>query len=152
MIEIPVKSDIDGIAKLIDETVNACIEASEDDRRKIVEHSIAESLDCIEGKVAGAHLLHRSPDGVNGLVLVKDYWNMVSLFVLPNSQRNGIATELLNEVVGICSEISSKQSISLNSSNYASGFYENYGFKLSGQPHDLPGGCIPYTYRFIEEK
>jgi GNAT superfamily N-acetyltransferase len=147
MIEIPTRSDIENIATLIEAAVFVCIDAADIDRRKIVEKSLTASRECIEGIETGAHLIHRSPDGITGLVLVKDYWNMVNLFVLPISQRKGIATTLLNRAFEICREHSTSQTVSLNSSNFASEFYENYGFERNGRSRDLPGGCVPYTFQ-----
>ncbi len=81
-------------------------------------------------------------------MLVKDYWNLASLFVLPEFQGQGIASNLVSAALAVCRGKSPKGKVKLNSSTFAAEFYRKYGFQQIGDPRDLPGGCIPYEYGF----
>ncbi|MDH5633904.1 MAG: GNAT family N-acetyltransferase [Gammaproteobacteria bacterium] len=83
-----------------------------------------------------------------GFIIVKEFWNLSHLFVLPAFQQQGIGKSLLAEAIAVCSERSPKGKLLLNSSVVAANFYEALGFKQSGLAHDRPGGCIPYEIVF----
>jgi GNAT superfamily N-acetyltransferase len=83
-----------------------------------------------------------------GFIVVKDYWNLSHLFVLPSFQKKGIGKALLSEAILKCKDTNPKRKIMLNSSNSASAFYKHMGFINTGGERALPGGCIPYEYNF----
>lgn len=147
MIEIPQKSDFQSLSQLISNTVGSCIDANEIALAEIANSSIRQSKLCLDGELEGAHFIYKTTE-IEGLILVKEYWNMVSLFVSPKSQRKGIATILVDEALRVCREKPPKRMVALNSSSFASNFYKKYGFKPNGTPKVFPGGCIPYVHRF----
>jgi len=136
------------LSALITTTVKECIEASNETLELIIEDSILCSQRWLYGELDGIHLVYKHDDKVVGIILIIDFWNMASLFVLPNFHGKGIATELVNEALILCKSKSTKGFVKLNSSSFASSFYKNYGFMLNGEPKELPGGCIPYVYNF----
>ncbi|WP_280151030.1 GNAT family N-acetyltransferase [Piscinibacter sp. XHJ-5] len=82
-------------------------------------------------------------DELVGVVLVKDFWNLCSLFVDQRVQGTGIGRRLVATASVACSGRSPKQALFLNAASHAVGFYERLGFvpRESNQP--LPPGFRP---------
>lgn len=85
---------------------------------------------------------------IQGVILVKEFWNFSDLFVLPNAQRKGIGKTLIEFALDECRTKSPKQKLILNSSTFAKDFYIRMGFKPSGESRNLPGGCHPFEFNF----
>ena len=83
-----------------------------------------------------------------GYIVVKDFWNLCLLFVLPAFQRRGIGRALVQLALDECRSKSPRRKIQLNSSTHAADFYTAIGFTQSAPALDRPGGCIPFTYDF----
>jgi GNAT superfamily N-acetyltransferase len=75
-----------------------------------------------------------------GVILVKDYWNLCSLFVSQDCQRQGIGRELVFAAIKACRPRSPKQAIYLNSSPRAVAFYSSLGFVQRESTQPLPPG------------
>ena len=86
-----------------------------------------------------------------GIVMVKDFWNVSDLFVRPDFHRRGIGRALMQEALKRCEGKTERKDVKLNSSNYAVDFYRAIGFEPSGEPRDLPGGCVPLSKSFGRE-
>jgi len=142
------KSELQSLSVLIKTTVKECIKAGNDTIESIIKDSILCSKRWLDGEIEGIHLVYKHDGKVVGIILIIDFWNMANLFVLPDFHGKGIATELVNEALILCKNKSPKGFVKLNSSSFASSFYENYGFIPNGEPKELPGGCIPYVYNF----
>lgn len=91
----------------------------------------------------GLHLVALAGDAVVGVVLVKEFWNLCSLFVARRCQRQGIGRALVLAAIEGCRGRSPRQAIHLNAAPAAVGFYRSLGFvdRASGQP--LPPGFVP---------
>lgn len=90
-----------------------------------------------------AHCFHFVAEGENevvGVILVKAFWNLCSLFVAPEWQRRGIGKQLLLAAIGTCRERSPKQAIYLNSAASAVSFYKALGFVSRESSQQLPQG------------
>lgn len=148
MIKAPGKNEFQEIVGIISKSISLCITADESDIDEIIDDCVSSSRLWIQGDIDGVHLVYLVDGKVVGLILVKDFWNMTCLFVLPDFHNRGIATALVDEAMMVCRQRSPKSCIRLNSSSFASGFYQKYGFKTDGEPKDRPGGCIPYVYSF----
>lgn len=85
---------------------------------------------------------------IGGVVLVKKYWNLSNLFVLPTLQRRGIGRQLLETALAGCRDRSPKGKVMVNSSTVAVEFYKAMGFVQTGPGVDRPGGCVPLEYSF----
>src|SRR4051794_19185210 len=48
------------------------------------------------------HIVATVAGTIVGVVLVKDFWNLCSLFVDPNHQRSGIGRALVNGAIDAC--------------------------------------------------
>ena len=82
-------------------------------------------------------------DVILGYILVKDYWNLSNLFVLPAHQKRGVGKALLEEALSICRANSSRGYVRLNSSLNAVQFYQRLGFveaneRVVRRPYSVP--------------
>ncbi len=94
------------------------------------------------------HLKYVLDGKVVGVALVKDFWNLSTLFVAPAHHRQGIGRALIAAVVRECKPRSSKPVLKVNSSTVAVTFYLSLGFRQMGPGLDRPGGCVPLEYAF----
>lgn len=140
------RNDLDVLKGLIAEAVRASVDISDEEAAALIEE-IVQSLDnWIEAGLNGFHRKYHVADEVAGFIVVKDYWKLSHLFVLPEFQGRGIGRSLVQAAVEGCRARSLRKKIELNSSSNAAGFYEAIGFRQTGPPVDKPGGCIPYEY------
>ncbi|MEO1144105.1 MAG: GNAT family N-acetyltransferase [Cyanobacteria bacterium J06638_22] len=84
----------------------------------------------------GCHLKAVNQQTIVGVILVKKFWNLCSLFVAPECHRQGIGRALVNAAIAECKDKSKKQAIWLNAAPNAIAFYKAIGFELreSQQP------------------
>ena len=75
-----------------------------------------------------AFLKYENNTKITAFILIKEYWNLSDLFVLPEYQSSGIGSALLLEGLAICKRHSAKQCVRLNSSLNAIKFYKKHGF------------------------
>lgn len=148
MISAVLPEDLSAIKELVARSIHECIDVPEEIAGELIEDTHIETASWLNNAASGVHLVYKLNGEVIGIVLVKEYWNMTSLFVCPAAQKTGVGAELVNAALAICREESPIDAVKLNSSSYASGFYRHIGFKPDGEARDLPGGCIPYVYNF----
>jgi GNAT superfamily N-acetyltransferase len=86
------------------------------------------------------HLKACVDERIVGVVLVKDHWNLCSLFVAPESQGRGIGSALLEAACAACAGLSPKAAVFLNAAPGAIGFYERHGFAPRESTQALPPG------------
>jgi GNAT superfamily N-acetyltransferase len=75
-----------------------------------------------------------------GIVLVKDFWNLCSLFVAPALQRSGIGRLLVESAAKRCRGRSPKDALWLNAATDAVPFYRRLGFVPRQSTQPLPPG------------
>ena len=78
-----------------------------------------------------------------GVVLVKQFWNLCSLFVAPELQRQGIGRGLLLAAAQACRTRSEKGAIWLNAAPGAIPFYRAMGFVARTSAQTVPQGFVP---------
>jgi GNAT superfamily N-acetyltransferase len=86
------------------------------------------------------HLKASTNGRVVGVVLVKDHWNLCSLFVAPESQGSGIGRALVETASAKCAGRSPRSALLLNAATGAVGFYERLGFVARESTQVLPPG------------
>jgi GNAT superfamily N-acetyltransferase len=86
------------------------------------------------------HLKACANGRIVGVVLVKDHWNLCSLFVAPESQGSGIGRALVETVSAACAGRSPRSALLLNAATGAVGFYECLGFVARESKQVLPPG------------
>ncbi|MEO7390609.1 MAG: GNAT family N-acetyltransferase [Ramlibacter sp.] len=88
----------------------------------------------------GVHLKCTVHGSIVGVVLVKEFWNLSSLFVSPSVQKRGLGRSLLVAAIDHCRGKSPKGAIWLNASPNAVAFYERAGFTARESSQPLPTG------------
>jgi GNAT superfamily N-acetyltransferase len=78
-----------------------------------------------------------------GVVLVKNFWNLCSLFVAPELHRHGIGRALVLAATAACRGKSEKNAIWLNAAPNAVPFYFAAGFAQRSTEQVLPSGVVP---------
>jgi ribosomal protein S18 acetylase RimI-like enzyme len=82
------------------------------------------------------HLKCVDDTGIVGVVLIKNFWNLCSLFVDPGVQRQGIGRALLTEAIRRSLALNDRGHVRVNSAPNAVQFYRSLGFSIiDGQPH-----------------
>lgn len=86
------------------------------------------------------HLKATCGDRLVGVVLVKNHWNLCSLFVDPAHHRQGIGRDLVEAAAALCRGRSPKNALFLNAAADAVPFYEHLGFRPRPTNQPLPPG------------
>lgn len=86
------------------------------------------------------HLKATTGDLLIGVVLVKDYWNLCSLFVDPAHHGRGIGRGLVEAAASLCRGRSPKNALLLNAATDAVPFYQHLGFQVRATSQPLPPG------------
>lgn len=146
---IPIEdSDLPVLREILAVTIRANVAETERESQHLiadVEQSLSRWTLTRTSSHHGKHVLN----GVTtGFVIVKDFWNLSHLFVLPEFQNQGIGRELIESALKTCREKSLRAKIQLNSSRNAVGFYEAMGFQRTGDEHKGIGSCVPFEYVF----
>ena len=148
MIETVEAMDVREVLRLIDAAVRESVASSDEDAAYLID-DIQESIDWWQQNPETCiHLKYVDGGQIVGVVLVKDYWNLVNLFVLPSKHGQGIGKRLFLAVESACRDRSPRGKVQVNSSTNAVGFYKAIGFHQSGPGRDRPGGCVPLEYEF----
>lgn len=142
-----VPADLPAIAILIETAVRTSVAANEDDADLLVAH-IATNLEWWRThEHCSCHLKYVQGERIVGAILVKNYWNLCNLFVAPDCYRQGIGRQLVWAAANRSRAEPGVSVLKVNSSSYATGFYEALGFVQTGPAIDRPGGCVPYEMR-----
>lgn len=76
------------------------------------------------------HLKCTDGNRIVGVILIKNFWNLCSLFVDHESQRQGIGRALLTTAIQRCVFHSDKGYVKVNSAANAVTFYQVFGFSV----------------------
>jgi GNAT superfamily N-acetyltransferase len=90
------------------------------------------------------HLKAMHEERLAGVILVKQFWNLCSLFVEPGLQRQGVGRALLQEAVLQCRGRSPKGALWLNAAPDAIAFYRRMGFTERTPTRPLPPGFAAF--------
>lgn len=148
MIENCVNSDLNTLEEIITISILSSIINTEPEAGILIKNVTDSLLTWNDSPADGYFRKFKIGNEIVAFILIKEYWNLSHLFVLPSYQKQGIGRKLLLTGMESCKEKSPKHKIDLNSSINAAGFYRRLGFVKSGVGKDLPGGCIPFEYRF----
>ena len=140
--------DFDELSSLVAVAVRESVTDDEEDARFLTEDIVRSLSTWRTSNSKGFHAKYSVEDAAVGFVIVKEYWNLSHLFVLPRHQGRGIGRHLLEAAIQACRDKSPRGKIQLNSSSNAADFYAARGFTQTGTGIERPGGCIPYEYRF----
>jgi GNAT superfamily N-acetyltransferase len=86
------------------------------------------------------HLKAVASGRIVGAVLVKDFWNLCSLFVASDMQHLGVGRMLVEAAARTCTGKSPKGAVYLNAATNAIPFYRRVGFVPRESTQPLPPG------------
>ena len=86
------------------------------------------------------HLKAEIDGALAGVVLVKEYWNLCSLFVAPALRGRGLGRALVEAAAERCRDRSPRQALWLNAAPDAVPFYRRLGFTSRPATRPLPPG------------
>lgn len=86
------------------------------------------------------HLKAEKDGRLAGTILIKNFWNMCSLFVEPGFQRQGIGRALVMAAADKCRSREGIPALRLNAAPDAVSFYARLGFTGSVPTRPLPPG------------
>lgn len=100
------------------------------------------------------HLKAVNGETIIGVILIKKFWNLCSLFVAPECHRQGIGRALVMAAIEGCRAKSDKRAIHLNAAPDALAkpllgriaFYRAMGFIPSESQQSLPAGVEPMKF------
>ena len=95
---------------------------------------------------AAVHVKCVSDGAIVGVALIKNFWNLCSLFVEVDFQRQGIGRALLNESIQRCVSLNDRGHIKVNAALDAVPFYRSLGFAAGDEPHPK-GTSLPMLLR-----
>ena len=95
------------------------------------------------------HMVAQRGDEIVGVILVKEFWNLCSLFVSQECQRQGIGRELVLAAIEGCRFRSPEQALNLNASPEAVAFYRSLGFVHRESDQALPPGFRPMRLALV---
>lgn len=140
------ESDLNDIRKIIRAAIHGSVAQTDAEAEFLIE-DIEKSLDgWFEFRDNACHLKYSESGAIAGFIIVKEFWNLSHLFVLPECQGKGLGRALVEEAIRVCRGRSPKDRIQLYSSSVAAGFYAAMGFTQTGPGIDRPGGCLPFEY------
>ena len=143
--------DIPLIENLIVHTVHASVAASDMEKRAALNNIARNIAWWCSHPTEGLHLVSLQEERIAGVVLVKEYWNLCSLFVHPDYQGRGIGRALMETAIEQCRMHSQRDAIKLNAASNAVAFYERLGFVATGSPGPATFGSTPMMLRFAAQ-
>ena len=141
-------SDLPETRTIIENAIRGRVVHSAQDAQGLVAVIDAILRDWEVDQSESVHLKYVLGGRIVGVALVKNFWNLSSLFVEPAYQRQGVGRALIEAVVRECKLRTAKPVLKVNSSTVAVTFYLSLGFRQMGPGLDRPGGCVPLEYAF----
>jgi GNAT superfamily N-acetyltransferase len=96
----------------------------------------------------GCHLKCTLNEQIVGVILIKKFWNLCSLFVATEHQGQGLGRALMLAAIEQCKGKSEKQAIWLNAAPNAIPFYQALGCISRSSQQQLPQGFMPMQIVF----
>lgn len=138
--------DTDGILALMGRVIRDTVD--EDHHAETIQNVTDNLRHWQRSAESCVHLVAESGSDIVGVVLVKDFWNLCSLFVATEHHRKGIGRALALVAIERCRAVSPKRAIHLNSSPFAVTFYLALGFEPRESKQPLPPGFVPMRFPF----
>lgn len=158
---VPTRRRAEGIVKMTDKSILVREASFQDESqiRSILDEAISGSLDAavhnivsirqnvhenvdlwLTKRVEILHLVAEQAGELVGVLLIKDFQVLCSLFVRPTFQRKGIGSALVRHALHTCKEKSPCTVLRLFANNDAIAFYEALGFEVKALKKPAPAG------------
>ena len=145
-IERTTPADAPEIAALMTRTLQISVDLSAEEMEGAIENVMTNLQLALDYPSQSLHLKAVKGREIVGVIQVKNFWNLCSLFVDPQYQRMGIGRDLLLAAIEHCVPHNDRGHIRLNSSLNAVAFYEGMGFVFfeDGERHAATMPMIHY--------
>jgi len=140
-----IQEDYGDLLEIARSAVETNVEAPEVEKTGILEGIRGNLKLACTSAIEGVFLTAIENEEPFGFILIKDYWNLSDLFVLPRFQSKGTGRELWIAARPLCVAHSDRPATRVNSSLNAVGFYESLGFRETTVEQQLPTWVIPMT-------
>lgn len=141
------ESDLEVLCSISKTSIVHAVDAPSNVLKDIVAHSRKNIELCIASAEC-VFLKFVDGEKILGYILIKDYWNLSDLFILPEHQNQGIGKALLKDATDRCKLYSNKRYIRLNSSLNAEEFYRRFGFKVTTNGPSKSAYSVPMEYTY----
>jgi GNAT superfamily N-acetyltransferase len=121
-------SDAATLQPMMLRTIATSVPVDATERQAIVANVIANMRWAFDHPQQCVHLKCTDDGRLIGVILVKNFWNLCSLFVEPDSHGRGVGRSLLQEAIRQCSTRSERPDMRVNAAPNAVGFYRAMGF------------------------
>jgi GNAT superfamily N-acetyltransferase len=109
-------------------TIKTSVRVDEAEMNEIVANVLANMRWAFDHAQQCTHLKCVDEGRIVGVVLVKNFWNLCSLFVEPSYHRRGVGRSLIQEAVKQCSVRNERSYLRVNAAPNAVEFYSAMGF------------------------
>ena len=123
------------VAQLMIDVIKTSVRADEVEKSAFIANVQKNLRLAMNGPLECVHLKCVIDQTIVGIVLVRKFWNLCSLFVAPQFHGMGIGRALMAEAIKQCAIKSDVPYIRVNAAANAVGFYEAMGFKALENQH-----------------
>jgi GNAT superfamily N-acetyltransferase len=117
------------VAHFIERVIRVSVDASDKEKEDFIVHTRRNVEAWAAAPDAALHLKCADAGGtLQGVVMVKQYWNLCHLFIAPGAQGQGLGRALMEAALAACRARRVRPYVRLNSARNAVGFYEHLGF------------------------
>jgi GNAT superfamily N-acetyltransferase len=132
--------DVPELGDLIARVIATSVAANAPVRAEMTENALSNLRWSVEHPEKCCHLKCTAQGGIVGVVLAKNFWNLCSLFVLPEFHGRGVGRTLVLAAVDHCRGKSERNALWLNAATNAVSFYSKLGFIPRSTSQPLPPG------------
>lgn len=127
-IEAVQSSDEAALASMILRTIRTSVRIEADEMAAVITNVLANMHWAFDNAHQCVHLKCVVDGRIAGAVLVKNFWNLCSLFVEPSDHRRGIGRSLIEEAIRQCVARNERPYVRVNAAPNAVEFYSAMGF------------------------
>jgi len=135
-----VQHDAPEVLRFMEQVIATAVAADAAVRAEMTENAGSNLHGSMAQPQTCCHLKCVAEGRIVGVVLVKNFWNLCSLFVAPEYHRRGIGRALVSAAMDRCRGRSERQALWLNAATNAVPFYRELGFRPRPTDQALPPG------------
>jgi GNAT superfamily N-acetyltransferase len=143
VIEVVEIADLPEVERLIIDCISRSVDASLHEKEAFITNVRKNLQRWSENPDASVHLKYLESGQIIGVVLIRDFWSLCHLFVVPEAQRRGIGQKLIQDAIQRCAGRCPESAIRLNASRNAVSFYKAQGFHILEPASERTFGATP---------